>query len=156
LLREDEWTYHKISNVFYRSDAAVHLRDELVGYMWDTFLWIPTLQVSDDDVLLIHGINRWGQTIINHQGALIFQQICLSWAQLFSQGPEQLILSGPTSISWPFEEEERTLNEKQAIDLLSPTQLVTDRDLLVQNLRLLALFGAQAAVGEHFILHYGI
>jgi len=70
LVREGERTYADYSDLLGRRDAPVHLHDEfLIGYLWDTLSWIPTLNPRKGDASIpMQGLNRWGETIINHRG----------------------------------------------------------------------------------------
>ena len=78
---------------FIRDPRAVHLHDDVVGYLWDTLMWIPTLNPATGERGL--GLNRWGPTAIEKDGAEIAAAVFSSWAQIFSLGPDPLDLKGP-------------------------------------------------------------
>jgi hypothetical protein len=159
LFREGERSYTNYRDLLPRRDPPACLHDDfLIGYLWNTLSWIPTLNPRENMAsIATQGLNRWGPTIINHTGGAAFQRLCNTWAQLFSQGPEQLKLTGPLVISWPFEEDEHMMERGQLMKLSRRfAQLTFQRDELVLTFTTLAQFGAQAATGEFFIFHFGV
>lgn len=80
---------------FINDPAAIQLHDNLVGYMYDTLDWIPTINPAKGEPST--GLCRWGPTIIHTNGASKAFQVFSSWASLFSAGPRQLRLTGEWS-----------------------------------------------------------
>lgn len=159
LFREGERSYTDYRDLLPRRDPPACLHDDfLIGYLWDTLSWIPTINPGDVRAPLpMQGLSRWGPTIINQTGGAAFHRLCTTWADLFSQGPEQLQLTGPFVMSWPFEEDEHLMERGQFMRLGGHFEpLLFRRDELVQTFTTLAQFGAQAATGEYFIFHFGV
>lgn len=138
-----------------RKDAPVHIHDDLLHYVADTFSWIPTYNPAKAEISG-YGLNFYGPTIINQTGGDQFYRVCISWAQIFASRPERLRLRGPFQWQWPFDQEEHVLREDQLHMLGHFERLEVDRDWLVQTLTTLADFGRQAATGKFFLLHLGI
>jgi len=130
--------------------------DDPLRYLEDTLSWIPTVIPSLPGNPAGQGLNWYGPTVINRTGGVLFRDACALWAQLFSQGPEQLTLRGPFSYRWPSEAEETTVTWDQLADLGEYDRIKVDREWLVQALTTLSGFGQQAAMGSHFILHVDI
>lgn len=125
--------------------GATELHDDLVGYLWDTLRWIPTLDPTGNEPC--QGLNRWGPTVIACEGAPQARAIFGSWAEIFSCGPAQLQLQGPwtwtggaTSESGHYE------------------QMQLQRDDVVRALRRLESYAAEVsgAKGNLYMLHLGI
>ena len=94
LLQEDEKKYTCYRGFVARKDALIRLNDDLLRYFSDTLVWIPTLNPAKEELPMGNGLNWYGPTIINQTGGTLFHNVCVSWAQLFKYGPEQLKLRG--------------------------------------------------------------
>ena len=154
LFREGERAYTDYSDLFSRRDAPVSINDDVLRYVCDTIIWIPTFNPAKNE--RGNGLNWWGPTVIDQSGGHLFCQIFTSWAQLFTSGPELLRLQGGFSWQWPYDESEHLVSEEELDTMGRYTQLEVERDSLVQQLTTLAQFGAQAATGKFFILHLGV
>jgi hypothetical protein len=154
LFREGQRAYTDYIDLLPRRDAPVNIDDEVLRYLFDTFLWIPTFNPAKSE--RGKGLNMWGPTIIDQTGGVLFHQIFTAWAQLFTCGPERFRLRGLFSWHWPFDESEHVINENELHTLGQHTWLEVDRERFVQQLTTLAQFGEQAATGRYFILHLGI
>jgi len=144
LVRKAEHDYSDYA-AFVSAPGGVELHDDLIDYMWDTLSWIPTILAARGE--RFQGLDRWGPTVIDHQGALVARTVFGAWADLFACGPETLTLRGPwvsTSEGGASGGEYETLR--------------ADRDELVTSLRSLASYAGEVigARGELYILHLGI
>jgi hypothetical protein len=156
LLREGEEQYTCYREFVARKDAPVRFNDDLLRYVSDTLVWIPTLNPAKEALPMGYGLNWYGPTIINQTGGALFHKVCTSWAHLFQCGPKELKLQGLFSWQWPFEESEHLISEDQLSTVGSYDALESDRDALVHMFTTLAGFGEQAATGRFFVLHIGI
>ena len=83
----------------YHSSKALHLHDDFISYIYDSLEWIPAFNPSTNEFQ--KGINRWGITVFEVEGAKKIRSIFSSWSALFSEGPEILNLEG----EWTYYEE---------------------------------------------------
>src|SRR5882762_9140782 len=94
LLSRDEYDYWDFSK-FYRRHPSTELPDDLLDYMNDSLKWITCHSpVVRGKLAEQKGLNHIGMTIIKEEGAMATEAIFNSWADLFSQGPEELTLVG--------------------------------------------------------------
>lgn len=144
LVRKAEHDYTDYAALIH-APGGVELHDDLIDYMWDTLLWIPTILAASAE--RFHGLNRWGPTVIDDQGAPVARNVFGAWANLFACGPEKLQLRGPALIS----------GDAGAGDGGYET-LCLERDELVRALRSLESYAGDviAAEGALYILHLGI
>jgi hypothetical protein len=156
LFEEGVVSYSDYLKYMSRKDAPINLQHDFLWYLADSLSWIPTLNPAKPGFPPGHGINWFGPTIIEQTGAMLLSQICLSWSQLFSNGPEHLQLRGLYTVQWPFDEEEHVLKEEQLSQLGHYDQLEVNRDECIEALTTLAGFGEQTATGKYFIMHLGV
>lgn len=55
LLRENEYQYASYQDFCVRDDAPVSLADNLLRYVFDTLLWVPTLNPAKKELPAGHG-----------------------------------------------------------------------------------------------------
>ncbi len=130
---------------FINDPRAIQLHDDLVGYMYDTLVWIPSFNPAKSEPST--GLCRWGPTVIDTVGASQAVQIFSSWADLFSVGPGWLRLSGEWS--W-IEGQPDSGGEYERLEF--------DRQETVGTLRRLAEYARRVAAGDGdlYILHLGV
>ncbi|MGP0062829.1 MAG: hypothetical protein ACLQGP_04400 [Isosphaeraceae bacterium] len=130
---------------FINDPRAIQLHDDLVGYMYDSLVWIPSFNPAKGEPS--DGLCRWGPTIIHTDGASRAAKIFSSWADIFSTGPELLHLTGEWS--WT-EVQPQSSGEYERLEF--------DRQEIVGALRRLAAHGERVAAGDGdlYILHLGI
>lgn len=146
LLQEGQHDYKDFWNLLGRKDAEVRISDDLLRYFYDTLSWIPTLNPSVSSQPS-SGLNLYGPTIINHTGGQHFADVTQAWSHLLNLGPEQIVLStGSMGI----------VGEDGEVEDKGWCKLEIERDVVVQQLNLLAEWGRSAATGEFFVLHLGI
>lgn len=128
---------------------SVILDDDFLSYISDSLSWIPVVY---PDILGEHkdgfGLDYYGITVINKNGADVLYSIMISWSHLFSQGPQNLKLSSP----WVIER----YDQIQERNLLSRDICTFNREELIAKLTTLAEFAVQVKTGNFFILHHGI
>ena len=130
------------------SPQAVLLHDDLVSYMSDTLKWIPCyLPRGKNNLVAYEGLNFYGPTIIKDDGASAAQKIFTLWADLFSNAPRNLKLTG--QFSWI---------EGKGVDSGKYAVIKAKRDEVVKSLRQIADFAkeVESSNGKLFILHLGI
>jgi hypothetical protein len=135
--------YKNVHKDYVKMKADVTIHDDLIRYMNDTLLWIPTIHLSGNHYKQTHGLFLYGSTVINKEGASMFSHIISSWAQLFSKAPENFELNGGVTINI-----DRTVGEFRKIKV--------NRDDLIKKLDVLKNYAEKAIADEHFILHLGI
>ncbi len=140
-------TEHAFSDYskFINDARAVRLHDDLIRYIADALLWIPTYNPAKNEPHF--GLCFYGPTVIHTEGALSAARVFSSWADLFAAGPERLILTG----GW-------TWIEGDPMDQGKYEALKVDRDDFVLKLRQIAAYAQKIieSEGEYYILHYGI
>jgi len=146
LFREQEREYGNYSDLLGRRDAPLRLSDDLMRYFYDTLAWVPTFNPANPSQV-DKGLNLYGPTIINRLGGEKFAVVLGGWCQLLRLGPEQIILSaGSMGI----------VGENGEIEDSGWHKMEVARDEILEQLNLLAEWGAFAATGEFFILHLGV
>ena len=122
-----------------RARAGVALHDDLLSYFWDTLQWLPTRNPSKGGPGL--GLNRWGVTVIDAEGALLSARIFRAWAALLACGPATFEVT--TGYTW-------------TDDGGAFVRTTVDRDATVQALETLARYADDALKGEQVLVHCGI
>ena len=130
---------------FINDPRAVHLHDDLVGYMLDTLAWVSAHNPSTDQAC--QGLCRHGPTVIDAGGAPAAARIFAAWADLLGSGPAVLRLTG----EWSWRGEGPSPQDGYE-------QVEFERDEVVGALRRLAAYAQQVAgsSGDLYILHSGI
>jgi len=124
--------------------GAVRVADELLMYLHDSLLWVPTENPSIAELPPGHGLNYYGPTSISGEGAAMLADILHHWAALFACGPEILILTGGCSMI----EGDPTSFERAKHRI--------SRDTAVKALRAVAAMARQAAEPGFWLLHVGV
>lgn len=90
LVRENSYAYSDYYDIAktLRSEA-IELGDDFVWYIYDTLLWIRTINPSNSQEWSGYGLNLYGPTIINKNGAEVAKHVFGAWASLFMQGPQE-------------------------------------------------------------------
>ncbi len=127
--------------------SDVNLHDDLIRFMIDTLYWIPTKSSPGSEKMPFEGLDTYGITIIEYEGAKILFHIISAWINLFSFSPKKLRLTG----SWTYYNEEEQLEDEGHYETLE-----FDRDQVITNLKALANYAQEASKGDYFILHIGI
>ena len=140
-------TEHKFSEYsqFINDPRAIRLEDDLLRYVADTLVWIPTLNPAKNEPH--RGLCFYGPTVIHNEGASSAAAIFGAWAVLFACGPNTYKLTG----SW-------TVTEDDPSSESGYEKLDIDREELVRNLRQLENYAKQICEtnGDYYILHMGI
>ncbi len=125
--------------VNFREFPTVKVSDDLITYLWDSLQWIPTVDIQSgyDNCEETMGISRWGLSVIEKKGAVIAQNILMSWRDLFRNAGDPVIISIPGS-GGPF--------VKYAIP----------QSELIEQLEELTYFCHKVTEGKHWILQYGV
>lgn len=140
---------------FAHDPRAIHLHDDLLRYMTDTLVWIPTYNPARREQHM--GLCMWGVTAITADGASIAEQVFLAWANLFSLAPPQLRLTGSYGGTL---KSALSSADCERVSILEGgyAQLVFDRDQVVETLQALARYAGEVlrAKGRLYLLHEGI
>lgn len=138
---DGEWALNR----FVHHPRAIHLHDNLVRYMLDTLNWIPTHNPATNDPC--SGLNLWGPTLIERNGAVVGEKVFRAWSRLLESGPSTLELTG--SYLWLDEESKESGHYER---------LQFSRDDIVPVLDTLAGYCAevQMANGRLYIYHGGV
>lgn len=139
----DYWGYSKSYNHL----QPVSIHDDVMYYLNDSLKWIPChFPKRSGKLLECNGLNLIGYTIIKDEGAAIAHRVFSSWADLFSHGPSELVLTG----LWSSIEGEPESGRYRTI--------VQDRNKLVSSLRQVSEYALRVSESESrfFILHMGM
>lgn len=135
---------------FNHNPHAVYLHDDFISYVWDTLLWIPTMNPSTNQSS--YGLNRWGHTLIECEGAQIASRVFMAWSQLLAIGPSELELTGLFVL--PPKEEIRMPNDPYGYY----DKINYDRDNLLTVINQLVIWCnlVSNSTGEMYLHHGGI
>ena len=122
--------------------APLNLHDDVVGYLLDQLRWIPSWNPSKQ--VPSSGLNLYGPTVIDVEGAAIAERVFRGWANLLVIGPPVLDLQG----YWSFFGDDPKLGAYERLRI--------DRTPVVETLIQLADYSACATNGTHALLHLGI
>lgn len=126
---------------YHRKQADVQLHDDLIHYMLDTLVWIPTH--NPVGIQSCKGLCLYGWTFIQLEGAEIAKNIFQAWVDLFLNGSDILELRAYTVV-------------EDGKEHYEPLRL--PRDETVAHLRAL-VDHCQTILdsnGQFYILHLGI
>lgn len=125
--------------------SALRVRDDLVRYMGDSLVWIPSHLPSQGTLIQFHGLNLYGPTILKVEGASVACKVIHAWIDLFSCGPVTFTLTGAYT-----SEPDQPWGAYE--------QITVNRDEAVHQLKQLhALCRAVAESNERlYLLHLGI
>lgn len=128
-------------------DSSDHIliHDDIIQYMRDTLTWIPSINPAMNYEKGF-GLNNYGITLFDKDGAEIIFKVAKAWEDLFSNGPSILKLTG--NYGWVTDDMGVTDGNYEIIEV--------DRNELVASLRKLQLFSDKAIYDRYFILHHGI
>ncbi len=147
---DEGWGYKDFQTrvwVRLRREEAVNLPMDFYRYVADTLEWIPSINPASPRSWPGHGLNEFGPTLINRDGADVFRHVFSSWAALLAGGPERIQLTGGAT----YTREGGVLRSTGHF-----AKYEFDRDTLVTALRTLASYGMEVSTGESFIVHLGI
>ncbi|HYL98314.1 MAG TPA: hypothetical protein VEZ90_05115 [Blastocatellia bacterium] len=124
--------------------AAIVHNDQL-AYISDSLLWIPSFNPAKKMVGQM-GLNLFGLTVIQKDGAAVAERILRAWTDLFGCGPSVLHLTG----SYTFEPEGPPDGRYE--------EIVVERAVMVDWLVQLESFCHRIAAGDgtDYLLHRGI
>lgn len=142
-LNENNVSYEKYQDYF-AIEADLIICHDLIGYIYDSLLWVPSLYLSGAKYKKSFGLFLNGDTIINSEGAAIFRGVIQAWVDLFSQAPEEFELTGTLLL----DAEKRSKGEFRKIKV--------ERNAVVENLSTLVRYANKTIDGEYYILHLGI
>lgn len=124
---------------------VVLIHDDIVQYIQDTLNWIPSINPAMNYEKGF-GLNNYGITLFDKEGAEVILKLAKAWADLFSSEPPILKLTGDYCFT--------------ASDTYMPegSYEITEisRDELVESFRKLQLFSERVISSKYLILHYGI
>ena len=142
-IRENSYTYYMR---WINNPLAVQIHDDVMDYIQDTLNWVTCYNPAKK-MMKHSGLNFCGPTIIKSDGAVVTTKIFTAWANLLSNGPKEIKLTGP--YGW-IEGESKETGSYSAIKV--------DRDEVVERFKKLADFSKQVVDSEDelFILHLGI
>ncbi|MCB2300827.1 hypothetical protein [Clostridium tagluense] len=121
------------------------LHDDIVQYIHDTLIWIPSINPAMNYERGL-GLNNYGITLFDKEGAEVILKIAKAWADLFTYGPSTLNLTG--SYGWITDDNGILDGDYERFNI--------NRDELVNRFRKLQLFSEKVISNKYFILHHGI
>lgn len=124
-------------------EECVILSDEFVMYVIDFLQWLPTYNPSRRKYEF--GINYYGITKIEKEGAKIAANLFQSLISLFSLAPEKIELTG--SFQW---------QDGENIEDGEYEQLSFDRNVLCTELEQLVRLLQKVKQEEGYLLHFGV
>ena len=122
----------------------VKIHDNVIHYILDTLKWITSYNPATNEEMT--GLSLYGPTVVRKEGAHCALRIFSAWADLFSNGPSVLDLSGP--YTWKNSDPKRG----------NFTKVTVKRDEIVNALREVKDFLQKIldASDEIYLLHLGL
>jgi len=117
----------------------------VIQYIYDTLRWIPSINPARNCERGF-GLNNYGITLIDKEGAEVILKIAKAWADLFSNGPSILRLTGNYGC----------ITNDKGIEEGNYEIIEVNRDELVESFRKLQLFSEKVMLNQFFIIHHGI
>ena len=139
----------------YNNPAAIKIHNDVLEYMSDTLKWIPTYNPAKKQPN--EKLCWFEPTVIRELGAEIAANVFRSWVELFSRGPEQLLLTG--QFAWQVANDpDKDGFERVVANSAAYERLTFSRDPLIEKLRRLVSYAVRVhqSSGTHYILHLGI
>lgn len=135
---------------FFNSKKAILLHDDFIDYIYDTLLWIPSVNEKGIPMNPTKGLNRWGVNLYEMEGAYKLKSIISSWIEIFKNGPDKLNLKG----AWSYYNEEKDNYENEG----HYERLLLNRDELIKKLSTIVNWADEviSSNGKRVILHLGI
>lgn len=124
---------------------VVLIHDDIIQYIQDTLNWIPSINPAMN-YQKGFGLNNYGITLFDKEGAEVILSLAGSWAGLFSRGPSTLKLTGNYCFTG-----NDTYMQEGSYEIIEIA-----RDKLIENFRKLQLFSERVISNKYLILHYGI
>src|SRR5215510_12599856 len=110
---------------------AVQIHDDILDYIQDTLNWVTCYNPAKK-MMKHKGLNFCGPTIIKSDGAIVAGKIFTAWADLLSNGPKEIKLTG--AYGW-IEGESKETGHYSVIN--------ADRDEIIEGFKKLADFSKQ-------------
>jgi hypothetical protein len=138
---DGEWALTK----FIHHPRAIKVHDNFVRYILDTLNWIPTFNPATK--LPCRGLNMWGPTLIEQDGAVVAERVFRAWARLLENSPVTLELTG--GYSWRDGEPEESGKYER---------LQYSRDEIVSLMHTLADYSAKINASDRrlYMYHGGV
>ena len=89
----EEMSYNEYCFPLEDTSNVILLHDDIVQYIQDTLRWIPSINPAINYERGF-GLNNYGITLFDKEGAEVISKIAKVWADLFSNGPATLKLTG--------------------------------------------------------------
>lgn len=121
------------------------IHDDVIQYIYDTLRWIPSINPARNCERGF-GLNNYGITLIDKEGAEVILKIAKAWADLFANGPSILRLTG--NYGW--------ITNDKGIEEGNYEIIEVNRDELVDSFRKLQLFSEKVILNQFLIIHHGI
>ncbi len=126
---------------YYNFENSIQLHDDLISYFWDTLKWIPIINPDEMNNREL-GLQRWGVSIIDVEGAYIVKSIFDSWAQLFNNGPNDLRLT----VGYSYEDNPDGEFERMTVN----------KEELIFKLKSISEYADKIIDNNCYILHLGV
>ncbi|WP_417384848.1 hypothetical protein [Gimesia sp.] len=147
IFAEGSRAYADYGDLAGRKDAPVRVPDDVLRYFHDWFNWVPTLNPAlNSEQQAGCGLNYYGPTIVNRQGAEQWERILLHLKELYQGAPDRIHLTG----LWTVDSADLT-HAGGYYEVLE-----IEKSWLIEVLSLLHEFARQASIGSHFVLHLGV
>jgi len=116
----------------------------MFGYMQDSLKWIETINPGKNECAL--GFNYYGQSIIEKNGAVKFTKLMKAWYLMFSEAPEEIILTG--WYTWSEDGDPRLTGAYEKLSF--------NRKEILDTLSRLIEFSTMVESGEYKMIYIGI
>jgi hypothetical protein len=123
----------------------ISIHDDIIQYINDTLRWVPSINPAMNYEKGL-GLNNYGITLFDKEGAEVIFKIAKAWAYLFSNGPSALKLTG--NYGWITNDKGIAEGNYELIEVI--------RDELIESFRKLQLFSEKVISDKYFIIHHGI
>jgi hypothetical protein len=123
----------------------ISIHDDIIQYINDTLRWVPSINPAMKYEKGL-GLNNYGITLFEKEGAEVIFKISKAWVDLFSNGPSVLKLTG--NYGWITNDEGFAEGNYEIIEI--------NRDELIESFRKLQLFSEKVISDKYFIIHHGI
>ncbi|MCZ8520168.1 MULTISPECIES: hypothetical protein [Paenibacillus] len=120
--------------------AVIH--DDLINYINDSLVWIPSKNPCEGGIPNVRGLNNFGLTLFDKQSSEVLILIFRSWRDLFKNAPDILELT--------------VYGEDKLSDSKEKLVLVFNRDEVIKQFDMVILMSERLSEGDFYLLHCGI
>jgi hypothetical protein len=124
---------------------VVLIHDDIIQYIQDSLNWIPSINPAMNYQKQF-GLCNYGITLFDKEGASAVYNLAKAWADLFSNAPTNLKLTG--NYGFYGIKDGKPVGKYNLVEV--------EREKLVDNFRKLQCFSEKVILGDYLLLHHGI